>query len=160
MGVAVNDEDRFAEATPLYDQGLAQSPEAYYAWAGRTGHELALGRMNEAITALRKSFGGIAADSGRAARLERGLTNPATRAATIDEMARAADPTMAIPFFRWLRGDDATLAMLEASAAAGHSPGTALFPYVLLGPKLRANPRLIALAKHLGFPPVNSVGTP
>ena len=109
--------------------------------------------MNEAITALRRSFGGIAADSGRAARLERSLTNPATRAATMDELARAANPTMAIPFFRWLRGDDATLAMLEASAAAGHSPGTALFPYVLLGPKLRANSRFLALLPRLGFPP-------
>ncbi|HEY7027011.1 MAG TPA: protein kinase [Gemmatimonadales bacterium] len=161
LAAAYDGADRFAEATPLYDQGLAQSPEAYYAWAARVGHELALGRMTEAITALRKSFGGRAADSGRAARLERGLTDPATRAATVDELGRGADPNLAIPFFRWLRGDDATLTMLESSVAAGHSPGTALFPYVLVGPKLRANPRLQALAQRLGWPPVQRPsGTP
>ncbi|MEP7324596.1 MAG: protein kinase, partial [Gemmatimonadota bacterium] len=121
LAFAYDGADRFAEATPLYQQGLAQSPEAYYAWITRVGHELALGRMSEAIAALGKSFWGLAADSGGVVRLERGLTDPATRAATIDELAGRDDPTLAIPFFRWLRGDEATLAMLESSFTAGHS---------------------------------------
>ncbi len=153
LAAAYDGADRFAKATPLYDQGLAQSPEAYYAWAGKVGHELALGQVDEAITAFEKSFGWPSIDT-TASRLVRGLRNPSTRAATIDAMARAPNPVFAVPFFRWLRGDDATLAMLEAVVASGRGGGSsALTMYIMLGPKLRSNPRFLALLPRLGFPP-------
>ncbi len=156
LAFAYDGADRFAEATPLYQQGLAQSPEAYYAWITLVGHELALGRMSEAIAALGKSFPVLALDSARVVRLERGLTDPATRAATIDELASLDDPILAIPFFRWLRGDEATLAMLESSFTAGHSLHGSALSFAQLGPKLRANPRFLALIPSLGFPPQGS----
>jgi len=143
--------DRVAEATPLYEQGLAQSPEAYYAWAGMVGHELALGKVDEAITAFEKSRGWPQIDAA-SSRMVRGLRDSATRAATIDAMGRSDSPVQAIPFFRWLRGDEATLKMLEAAAAAGHSTGSSLNTYIMLGPKLRANPRLLALLPRMGLP--------
>jgi TolB-like protein/predicted TPR repeat methyltransferase len=144
--------DRFADATPLYEQGLAQSPEAYYAWAAMVGHQLALGKVDEAITAFEKSRGWPHIDT-TSSRIARGLRDTATRAATIDAMGRAENPVFAIPFFRWLRGDDATLSMLEAAAAAGRTTGSALNTYIMLGPKLRANPRLLAVLPRMALPP-------
>jgi serine/threonine-protein kinase len=144
--------DRFTDATSLYDQGLAQSPEAYYAWSAMVGHRLALGKVEEAITAFERSRGWPHVDT-TSSRITRGLRDPATRAATIDAMARAGNPVLAIPFFRWLRGDDATLRMLEAEAAAGRTTGSAMNMYIMLGPKLRANPRLLAVLSRMGLPP-------
>jgi tetratricopeptide (TPR) repeat protein len=145
--------DRFADATPLYQQGLAQSPEAYYAWATMVGHHLALGQVDEAITAFEKSRGrGWPNIDSTVPRLVRGLRDPATRAATIDAIGRGEHPMMAIPYFRWLRGDDATLSMLEAAAAAGRTTGSAMGMYIMLGPKLRANPRLLAVLPRMGLP--------
>jgi len=143
--------DRFADATPLYQQGLAQSPEAYYAWAGMVGHALALGKVDEAITAFEKSRGWPQVDTA-SARLVRGLRDPATRAATIDGMGRAENPVSAIAWFRWLRGEEATLKMLEASASVGHSAGSAMNMYIFLGAKLRADPRVPAIVSRMGLP--------
>ncbi len=147
--------DRFADATPLYEQGLAQSPEAYYAWSGMVGHELALGNIDAAVTALDKSHGWPHMDTS-STRIVRGLRDPAARAATIDALARAPDPELAIPFFRWLRGDEATLQMLEAAAASGHRTNGTLGMYVFLGPKLRIDPRLLAILPRMGLPAQDS----
>jgi TolB-like protein len=144
--------DRFADATPLYEQGLAQSPEAYYAWAGMVAHQLALGKLDEAITAADKYRGWPHIDTAWTLTI-RGLRDPATRDTTIDALGRADNPLLAIPFFRWLRGDDATLRMLEAAAAAGRTTGSALNMYIMLGPKLRATPRLLAILPRMGLPP-------
>ncbi len=57
LAIAYDGADRFAEATPLYDQVLAQSPEAWYAWTTFVGHELALGKIDAAIDAMRTSSG-------------------------------------------------------------------------------------------------------
>ena len=152
LAVLYDGADRFADATPLYSQGLAQSPEAYYAWGARVGHELGLGNVDEAITAFEKSRGWPHIDTN-ATRIARGLRDPATRSATMDQLARAQDPLPAISFFRWLRGDDATLRMLEAAAAAGHRTGSAMYMYMLLGPKLRADPRTLVILSRMGLPP-------
>ena len=152
LAVFYDGADRFADATPLYQQGLAQSPEAYYAWGAMVAHELALGKVDDAITAFERSRGWPRIDS-TSARIVRSLRDPATRAATIDAMARAENPVSAIPFYRWLRGDEATLSMLEATAAAGRSTGSAMNMYVMLGPKLRADPRVRAILPRMGLPP-------
>jgi tetratricopeptide (TPR) repeat protein len=152
LAVFYDGADRFAEATPLYQQGLAQSPEAYYAWAAMAAHQLALGNVDDAITAFEKSRGWPHIDTA-SARIVRGLRDPATRAATIDAMGHAENPVAAIAFFRWLRGDDATLRMLEAAAAAGRTTGSAMNMYFSLGPKLRADPRVLAILPRMGLPP-------
>jgi serine/threonine-protein kinase len=152
LGIFYDGADRFADAAPLYQQGLAQSPEAYYAWGAMVGHELALGNVDEAITAYEKSRGRTQVDSS-AARIARGLRDPATRNATIDALGRGEDAMLAIPFFRWLRGDDETLRMLEAAADAGRPLGSAMLLYIALGPKLRADPHFTALLPRLGLPP-------
>jgi hypothetical protein len=108
--------------------------------------------VDEAITAYEKSRGWPHVDSS-AARITRGLRDPATRSATIDALGRGENLPLAISFFRWLRGNDATLRMLEAAAATGRTLGSAMSLYVALGPKLRVDPRFTALIPRLGLPP-------
>ena len=160
--------ERFAEATPLYAQGLAQSPEAWYAWHGRVGHELALGHFDEAAAAYRRWLvGDVGVDGAAAAEIERRLRDPGTRAAMVDEIlrgTRAADPRRAdgrrnlgdvlvvIAYVRWLRGAEATVALLQKIAASGSGPDT-LVLYTFIGPRLRADPRVQALAAKFGGPP-------
>ncbi|MEP6591787.1 MAG: protein kinase [Gemmatimonadota bacterium] len=152
--------DRFADATPLYREGLAQSPEAYYAWASMVGHEFALGHVDEALGAFEKSLGWPSLDPTWT-RIAVELRNPATRAAALDRLGRTGNAAMAVVFFRWLRGDDATLTMLERVAAAGRGAGgSAMQMYVMLGPKMRADPRFLALLPKLGFPPQGGGGKP
>ena len=86
--------------------------------------------------------------------MERGLRDPATRDATIDAMLRAKDVGAAIAFTRWLRGDDATVALLMRIDNVGRGPSPRLGLYTMLGPKLRADPRVRAILTKLGGRPV------
>ena len=154
LALAYDGAERFAEATPLYAQGLAQSPEAWYAWMGRVGHELALGHMDEAAAAYRRWLvgeGGV--DSAAAAQIERRLRDPATRAAMVEELrqngttatapaAASTDAHAAIAYVRWLRGEEATVALLREIASSGRGPDSTLMLYGFLGPRLRADPRV------------------
>ena len=155
--------DRFADATPLYAQGLAQSPEAWYAWMGRVGHELALGHVDSAAASFRRvqRFEGV--DSATAARTERGLVDPATRDATVDELIQGDDLSShhasllnhraALAFARWTRDDATVYRVLERMAGKGTGSTPIIMAYSILGPKLRANPRVQALMIKFGAPP-------
>ena len=145
--------DRFADATPLYAQGLAQSPEAWYGWGLKVGHELALGHTDQAVHAYRRSLVGMRDDTTRAVNLERELLTPATRDAAIQKMVQAKDMHSAVAFARWLSGDDAAIALLERTPSAGRGPTPFGLLSAILGPRLRANPRVRALLPKLrGLP--------
>ena len=144
--------DRFAEATPLYAQGLAQSPEAWYGWAALASHHLALGHVDSAATAVRRYVTGFTGDSAGAARMERGLRDPATRDATVAAMAKTEDLAAAVAFTRWLHGDEAVVALLARLDGFGRGPTPGLGMIGALGPKLRADPRVRATLVRLGAP--------
>ena len=148
--------DRFADATPLYTQGLAQSPGAWYAWMGRVGHDLALGHVDSAAASFRRvqRFQGV--DSATAARTERGLVDPATRNATVDALIRGDDlhaHHAAVAFARWTRDDATVYRVLERMAGQGTGSTPVVTVYSMLGPKLRADPRVQALVSKIGAPP-------
>ena len=148
--------DRFADATPLYTQGLAQSPEAWYAWMGRVGHELALGHVDSAAASFRRVQRSQGVDSATAARTERGLVDPATRDATVDALIRAEDLSAhhaAVAFARWTRDTATVYRVLERMAGQGTGSTPILMVYSMLGPNLRADPRVQALAVKIGAPP-------
>jgi len=148
--------DRFAEATPLYAQGLAQSPEAWYAWMGRVGHELALGHVDSAAASFRRVLRSEGVDSATAAATERGLVDPATRDATVDALIRGDDLQghhAAVAFARWTRDEAAVYRVLERMAGQGTGSTPIIIAYALLGPKLRADPRVQALMAKVGAPP-------
>ncbi|MEP7002739.1 MAG: protein kinase, partial [bacterium] len=145
--------DRFADATPLYAQGFGQSPEAWYGWGVKVGHELALGHVGQAVVAYRRWLVGMHDDTTLALNLERELQDPATRGVAIQKMVARHDMHSAVAFARWLSGDDAAIALLERTPSAGRGPTPDGLLYVILGPRLRANPRIRALGPKLGGPP-------
>ena len=158
LAIAYDGADRFAEASPLYAQGLAQSPEAWYAWETLIGHELALGRLEPALAALRTLARGMHVDSATVGRLERGLRDPATRGTAADELARRIAPVPAIAFARWFEGEEAAFARMERVPTNKHGPNNPLGLYTALGPKLRANARVRALLPKFNWPPQDGGG--
>ena len=158
VAIGYDGADRFAEATPFYEQGLAQSPEAWYAWSALIGHELALGHLDQAMAAMAKVRTALGDDSASVARVERGLRDPGRRVATINGLAVAGRANEAILFARWMLGEEATLAVLDTLARRGRSVATTLVFYNALGPKLRGLPRVQALGPRFGWPPATPIG--
>jgi hypothetical protein len=140
---------RFADATPLYQQGLAQSPSAWYGWGLDINHELALGHVDRAVFAYRRWLVGMGDDTARVVNLEREIRDPATRGAAIQKMVDRNDMHTAVAFARWLSGDDSAIAVLERKPYYGRGPTPSALMSVILGPRLRANPRMIALIPKL-----------
>jgi hypothetical protein len=83
---------------------------------------------------------------------------PASREKATDDIIRTGEPPQALALARWQRGDDAVIETLEAMARDNRAKDSlqASSFYAILGPRLRADPRLPALAKQLGLPSVVS----
>jgi serine/threonine-protein kinase len=141
--------DRFADATPLYVQGLTQSPEAWYGWGLNINHELALAHLDRAVFAYKRWLVGMGDDTMRVVNLERDLRDSATRGAAIQKMVERNDMHAAVGFARWLSGDDAAIAVLERKPSFGRGPTPSQLMGVILGPRLRNNARYRALAPKL-----------
>lgn len=154
--------DRFAEASSLYAQGLAQSPEAWYGWVLRFAHDLALRKLEDAAVSLRTGLNGIAFtvvtrdERARMIRLADDWANAATREKATENIIHTGEPLQALALARWQRGDKAAIETLEAIVRDDRRKGvsSALTVYGILGPKLRLDPRVQAVARQLGFPPL------
>jgi serine/threonine-protein kinase len=149
--------DRFADASPLFAQGLAQAPEAWYAWGALIGQHLALGHVDSAAAALRRYHAGITGDTAGAVRRERMLRDPASRAALIEELMTTKDYWIAIGIARWLRDDDAVVALLKRMHEVGRGPTPWIGVLTMLGPKMRADARVRAALPQLGAQPLAPV---
>jgi len=156
--------DRFEDSTPLLAQGLAQSPEAWYAWTLKFGHDLALRQMEDAGVSLRTSLKGrgftVTTSEARARMilLADEWAIPAHRDKATDAIIRTGEPIPALALARWLRGDQAAIETLEAIARDNRRKGLsmAMTLYCVLGPKLSVEPRVQAVARQLGFPAIQS----
>ncbi|MEO5588804.1 MAG: protein kinase [Gemmatimonadaceae bacterium] len=149
LALTYDADDRFAEATPLLAQGLAQSPEAWYAWGGKIGHDLALGDVDEAVRSYKRWLTGMGDDTVRVSRLAQELRNPASRSRAIEQMVQVGDVHSAIAFTRWQTGDDAVIALLGRMSSTGRGPTPGLILNGVLGPKLRSDPRVRSLMAKL-----------
>ncbi len=164
LAVGYDAMDRFAEATPLYAQGLAQSPEAWYGWVMKFAHDLALRRVDDAAVSLRNGLKGFGftvvtpEERSKMIRLADLWATPATREKATDDIIRTGEPFQALALARWQRGDDAVIETLEAMVRdnRGKDRFQSSSFYAILGPRLRADPRLPALARQLGLPPPQS----
>ncbi|MEP6832290.1 MAG: protein kinase [Gemmatimonas sp.] len=142
--------DRFADATPLYAQGLTQSPQAWYGWGLKVGHEMALGSLEQAVFAYRRWLVGMGDDTVQVANLEAELQNAATRNAAIQKMVARNDMHAAVAFTRWLSGDEAVVQLLERKPSAGRGPTPTALMLGILGPRLRENARVRVIIPKLG----------
>ncbi|MBY0489254.1 MAG: protein kinase [Gemmatimonadaceae bacterium] len=161
LAIAYAGQDRHAEADPLFAQGLAQQPQAWYGWRFRFSHELALGRLDAAAVALNTALGAKTHERRDVlARFAPLWSNPATREMATDSLIARGPTFAAISLARYMRDDNAVLAvferairdpeMIEARVAWGM--------YAYYGPRLREDPRLQPLFRQLGYPEVASTG--
>ncbi len=154
LAIAYDALNRHTDATPLYAQGLAQSPEAWYGWHGLVGHELALGRTEAAgATMLRTADDPSLPDRARYRDLVLMWQDPATREQATDALISAGPTLLSLTLTRWLRDDDAMVALLARMTASAENerPG-AWGIYAFVGPDGRRNPRFRPLFRELGFP--------
>jgi serine/threonine protein kinase/tetratricopeptide (TPR) repeat protein len=160
LAIGYDGADRFAEAAPLYAQGLAQSPEAYYAWVMRFANALALGQLDQAAVALRSCLNGHgflvnSRHPPEMIRLAEEWNDPSLRKRATDAIIRTGEALQAIALARWLRGDSAAVETVEAAARDGRLANVSyrLAIYAVLGPKLRIEPRVEAALRAAGFEP-------
>jgi tetratricopeptide (TPR) repeat protein len=157
LATAYDGANRFSEATPLFADGFALSPEVPYALWFFFTHELGAHGIEAAAHAYRRTLVATTADRARAERIERELINPATRQSAIDEIARTGRPEHGVALHRWLRGDEATIAFV--ASLAGTPRARAVVPFAVnaaLGPALRANPKMQAALMKLDYPSLTS----
>ncbi|HTY06851.1 MAG TPA: protein kinase [Gemmatimonadales bacterium] len=145
--------DRAAEASPLYDQAQALSPEHPLTLLLLFSHDLVLGRTEAAASDYRRLLIATGTDSTRAREVERGLRDPVRRAATFHQIAATGGPAVALLVHRFVDGEDATIAYLAALAKDPRRRslnGVELTGF--LGPKLRADPRVQDILVQMGYP--------
>ncbi|WP_310570511.1 FlgO family outer membrane protein [Gemmatimonas sp.] len=157
LAIAYDGQDRPEDAAPLYAQGLAQQPQAWYAWRFRFSHELARGRFDEAAVVLRTALKDPATDKYAVlARLAPLWANPATREMATDSLIARGPAFAAVPLARFMRSDSVVVAVMERAARDPEQIEVrfAWGMYAYLGPRLRGDPRLQPVFRTLGYPEV------
>ena len=155
LAIAYDGADRFGDASALYAQGLAQQPQSWYGWRLRFSHDLALKRPEDAAAALLMTLKDPATDKYDVVeRFAPKWSDPATRDAATDSLIAIGPVIAAIPLARWMRSDREVIAVLERAARDPEQfdASSAWGMYALLGPRLRADPRLQPTFRALKFP--------
>jgi serine/threonine-protein kinase len=153
LAVAYDGADRAPDAEPLYEQAQALYPEHDLTLSLLFGHDLLLGRTEKAAADYRRLLIANGWDSTPAADVERRLREPSSRAAAFRQVADSAHPWLGLVINRVLHGDDATIAYLADLAKSPRREtvnGAGL--YALMGPRLRANPRVQDILVQMGYP--------
>jgi tetratricopeptide (TPR) repeat protein len=155
-------QDRHAVAAPLFAQGLAQQPQAWYAWRFRFGHDLTRGRFDDAVVALQQALKDRATDKRDVlARFAPLWASPATRDMATDSLIATGPAFAAVPLARYLRTDSVVIAVLDRVARDPEQieARNTWATYAMLGPRLIEDPRLQPGFRRLGFPEVTSPGS-
>jgi eukaryotic-like serine/threonine-protein kinase len=153
LAAAYDGADRPADAAPLYEQAQALFPEHPLTLYGLFGHDLILGRTDQAAADYRRLLIANGSDSVQAAEIEHQLRDPALRPAAIRQIAETDSPEKGLILHRVFDGDEATIAYLAGfvKSPRRESIGASIL-YCFLGPKLRANARMQEVLGQLGYP--------
>ncbi len=162
LATAYASQDRHADASALYAQGLAQQPQAWYAWKTRFGHDLALGHTDDAVVALQQVLRDRATDKHDV--LERFAplwASPSTREMATDSLIAMGPAFAAVPLARYLRSDSVVVAVVDRVARDPEQieARNTWTIFSNLGPRLREDPRLQPSFRRLGYPEVASAGS-
>ncbi len=155
LALAYDGGGRATEAGPLYDQAQGLAPEHSLTLQFMYGHDLILGRIEQAASDYRRWLVANGTDSTQAADLERRLRNPGLRATAVREIAESphSPPEHGVILHRVLDGDDAAIRYLAGLVKSPRRETINKDILVgFLGPQLRANPRMQEVLVQLGFP--------
>ena len=161
LAICYAGQERNADAAPLFAQGLAQQPQAWYGWRLRFGHDLARGRLDDAVVALQESLKDHATDKRDVlARFVPRWANPSTREMATDSLIARGPAFVALPLARRMRSDSVLAAVMDRVAGDPEQieARNTWAMYAILGPRLREDPRLQPTFRRLGFPDVTSPG--
>jgi len=161
LAAAYAGQDRHADAAPLYAQGLAQQPQAWYAWRFRFSHDLARGRFDDAAVALQTTLGGRSIDKYPVlARFAPLWADPATREMATDSLIAKGPVFAAVTLARYMRSDSVVMAVLERAIRDPEQieARIAWGMYAYYGPRLREDPRLQPIFRRLGYPEITATG--
>lgn len=147
LAFAYHGMDEFKTAMPLFEQGLAQQPEAWYAWRGLFAYHLAQRDLAKAGEALREATRDRAyAVTPAYARLAAVWNNASARERVTDSLIARGPWELAMPLARHLRGGDVAvqtaIRLLRDPRSDQHWALLAL-----MGPQLRAEPRVAPLLR-------------
>jgi tetratricopeptide (TPR) repeat protein len=152
LGFAYDGADRPAEAEALFSQARAVAPGHLLSTSFGFIHEVLSGDWQQAAADYRGSLAVSEVDSSRGADIERRIRDPALRREALRE-ASATWINYEVAIHRALEGDDAMLAYLETLVDDPRreqmfSPNF----HSILGPRLRADPRIRAVLVRMGYP--------
>ncbi len=162
LATAYASQDRHADASALYAQGLAQQPQAWYAWKTRFGHDLALGHTDDAVVALQHVLNDRATDKYDVlARFAPLWASPSTREMATDSLIAKGPAFAAVPLARYLRSDSVVVAVVDRVARDPEQieARNTWTIFSNLGQRLREDPRLQPSFRRLGYPDVAGAGS-
>lgn len=162
LAIAYAGQDRHAEAAPLFAQGLAQQPQAWYAWRFRFSYDLARGRLDEAAVALQAALGGRSIDNYPVlARFAPLWADPSMRQMATDSLIAKGPVFAAVSLARFMRSDSVVTAVLERAVRNPEQVEARIAwgMYAYYGPRLREDARLQPIFRRLGYPEVASAGS-
>ena len=153
LGFAYDGAERPAEAEAQFDQARAVAPDHKLTLAFGFIHELLSGDYTPAAADYRRYLVATGGDSAHAALMERRIRDPALRTEALREAA-STWVNFAVAIHRVLGGEGAVLAYLEKLVddprrKKMYGPGM----HSILGPRLRADPRIRAVLVRMGYPP-------
>jgi serine/threonine-protein kinase len=152
LGFAYDGADQPREAKALFDQARAIAPDHYLTVTFGFIHALLSGDYAQAAADYRGFLVATGGDSAHAALMERRIRDPALRTAALRE-ASASWVNFDLAIHRVLDGEGALLGYLEKLVddprrKEMYSPSM----FTILGPRLRADPRIRAVLVRLGYP--------
>jgi TolB-like protein/Tfp pilus assembly protein PilF len=152
LGFAYDGAERPDEAEAQFNQARAIAPDDFLTRSFGCIHELLSGDYAQAAADYRGYLVVTGGDSSHAALMERRIRDPALRAEALREAA-GTWANFAVAIHRVLDGEGAMLAYLEKLVddplrERMYSPSM----HSILGPRLRADPRIRAVLVRMGYP--------
>ena len=153
LGFAYDGAERSDEAAAQFDQARAITPDHLLTQSFGCIHELLSGDYAQAAADYRGYVVATGGDTAHAAALERRIREPASRSQALRELA-GAWVNFAVAIHRVLEGEGAMQAYLEKLVddprrKEMYSPNM----HSILGPRLRADPRIRSILVRMGYPP-------
>ena len=153
LGFAYDGAERPGEAEAQFDQARAIDPDHPLTLSFGFIHELLSGDYTQAAADYRGYLVATGGDSSHAALMERRIRDPALRTEALREAA-GTWVNFAVAIHRVLDGEGAVLAYLQKLVDDPwrkdmYGPSM----HSILGPRLRADPRIRAVLVRMGYPP-------
>ena len=145
--------ERWSEADALHAQLATIDPDHPLVVGYRFWHDLLSGATDRWAGDYRHAASLGQVDTATGESIARQLADPTRRTAGLRELARTADPYTRLAVARLLGGDTAAIAWANAlQGSPDRARVNAAGVTALLSPRLRADPRMQAALRRLGYP--------